>query len=68
MSGQRLSMIDALNAKRDEQGRPHAPECSDEGCTCSDDVFWGRLLGDGDPCVPGKDWAAAAFGEGVEDD
>jgi hypothetical protein len=25
-------------------------------------VFWGRLLGDNDPCAPGKDWAAAAFG------
>ena len=32
----------------------------------SDDEFWGRLLGDDDPCAPGKNWAAAAFGDGME--
>ena len=37
--------------------------CDDEGCYCPDDVFWRRLLGDDDPGAPGKDWAAAAFGE-----
>lgn len=40
-----------------------SPDCDDDGCYCPDDVFWGRLLGDDDPCAPGKDWAAAAFGE-----
>jgi len=34
----------------------------EEVCVCPDDVFWGRLLGDQDPCAPGKDWVAAAFG------
>jgi hypothetical protein len=38
------------------------PDCDSDGCYCPDDVFWGRLLGDNDPCAPGKDWAAAAFG------
>lgn len=48
---------------------PHvSPACDDEGCYCPDDVFWGRLLGDDDPCAPGKDWAAAAFGELDDDD
>lgn len=37
--------------------------CDEDGCYCPDDVFWGRLLGDKDPCAPGKNWAAAAFGE-----
>jgi hypothetical protein len=32
-----------------------------------DDVFWRRLLGDDDPCAPGKDWAAAAFGQPDDD-
>lgn len=44
----------------------HTPECDDEGCYCSDDVFWARLLGDDDPAAPGEDWAAAAFGEGFD--
>jgi hypothetical protein len=39
----------------------HTDPCDDDGCHCPDDVFWGRLLGDDDPCAPGKDWAAAAF-------
>lgn len=45
-----------------------APDCTDDMCVCPDDVFWGRLLGDDDPCAPGKDWAAAAFThpEGIE--
>ena len=42
---------------------PHAPACDDEGCYCADDVFWARMLGDDDPCAPGKDWVSAAFGE-----
>ena len=33
----------------------------------TDDEFWGRLLGDDDPCAPGKDWVAAAFTEGPID-
>lgn len=33
----------------------------------SDGEFWARLLGDDDPCAPGKDWAAAAFTEGPID-
>jgi hypothetical protein len=41
----------------------HTEDCDDEGCYCPDDVFWRRLLGDNDPCAPGKDWAAAAFGD-----
>jgi hypothetical protein len=41
-------------------------DLEDEVCVCPDDVFWARLLGDDDPCAPGKDWAAAAFGEVVE--
>jgi hypothetical protein len=45
----------------------HTPACDDEGCYCPDDVFWGRLLGDDDPCAPGKDWVAAAFGP-LDDD
>ena len=46
---------------------PHTAACDAEGCYCPDDVFWGRLLGGDDPCAPGKDWVAAAFGE-MEDD
>jgi hypothetical protein len=42
---------------------PHDPACDDEDCYCPEDVFWGRLLGDDDPCAPGKDWVAAAFGD-----
>lgn len=43
---------------------PHvSPDCDTDGCWCPDDVFWYRMLGDDDPCAPGKDWAAAAFGE-----
>lgn len=38
-------------------------DCDEDGCYCPDDVFWARLLGDNDPCAPGKDWVAAAFGE-----
>ena len=42
----------------------HTPGCiPGELCVCPDDVFWGRLLGDDDPCAPGKDWVGAAFGE-----
>jgi hypothetical protein len=41
----------------------HTEACDDEGCYCPDDVFWARMLGYDDPCAPGKDWAAAAFGE-----
>jgi hypothetical protein len=33
----------------------------------SDDEFWGRLLGDDDPCAPGKDWISAAFTSGPID-
>lgn len=39
----------------------HAPDCTEDICVCPDDVFWGRLLGDKDPCAPGKDWASRAF-------
>ena len=42
----------------------HCPDPDNEGCWCPDDALWGRLLGDDDPCAPGKDWAAAAFTEG----
>ena len=38
-------------------------ECGEDDCYCPDDVFWARMLGDNDPCAPGKDWVAAAFGE-----
>lgn len=42
---------------------PHVhPDCDDEGCYCPDDTFWARVLGDDDPCAPGKDWVSAAFG------
>lgn len=41
---------------------PHVADCDNEGCYCPDDVFWRRMLGDADPCAPGKDWVAAAFG------
>lgn len=40
----------------------HVAACDDDACFCPDDMFWARLLGDDDPCAPGKDWAAAAFG------
>ena len=46
----------------------HTAACGDDICVCPDDVFWGRLLGDNDPCAPGKDWAAAAFGDIDEDE
>lgn len=42
---------------------PHVADCDGDGCYCPDDVFWARMLGDDDPCAPGKDWAAAAFGD-----
>jgi hypothetical protein len=42
--------------------RADLTEDSDEICTCPDDVFWARLLGGDDPCAPGRDWPAAAFG------
>lgn len=38
-------------------------DLNEDICVCPDDVFWARLLGNKDPCAPGKDWAAAAFGE-----
>ena len=37
-------------------------------CWCSDDELWARLLGDKDPCAPGKDWVSAAFGDLDDDD
>lgn len=46
-----------------ERRVPHVADCDAEGCYCPDDVFWARMLGDDDPCAPGKDWIAAAFGE-----
>lgn len=43
---------------------PHVTDaCDEDGCYCPDDVFWARLLGDRDPCAPGRDWTIAAFGE-----
>lgn len=49
-------------ADRDAEIVEHSEGCSGDICVCPDDVFWGRLLGDDDPCAPGKDWAEAAFG------
>lgn len=61
-----MSRRDAAGETPEDRERrvPHVAGCDDEGCYCPDDVFWARMLGDDDPCAPGKDWAAKAFNQG----